>query len=121
MRSRPCGRWKKAGLLRPVFVFETASSLPGVEDAGSINQPDLGKFFAWRPVVAPPGVPAEIVAALSGALVTAARSPEALAWSKKVHTTLHPLDQQATLAMLAEQEALVQKYQADLKTTGNGA
>ncbi len=112
---------EKAGLLRPVFVFETASSLPGIEDAGSINQPDLGKFFAWRPVVAPPGMPAEIATTLSDALVTAAQSPDALAWSKKVHTTLHPLDQQGTMAMLAEQEALVRKYQADLKMTGNGA
>ncbi len=105
---------QKAGLLRPVFVFQEDSSIPGVEDARAVNQPDLGKFFAWRPVVAPPGLPEGITSTLSAAFVEAAKSSAAQDWAKKSQTTLHPLDHQATLNMIAEQTTLIAKWKADL-------
>lgn len=99
-----------AGLVRLIFVFQKKSPIAGVEDATAINQPDLGNIFQWRPVVAPPKLPAAIAATLSRALVAAAKSPAAAKWAAKIHTTLEPLDQQQTLAMLGVQQTLVNKW-----------
>lgn len=103
---------QKSGLVRVIFVFQEKSPLPGVEDATSINKPDLGKIFQWRPVVAPPGLSPELLTNLSTALVSIAKSPDADAWAKKIHTTLHPLGQDETLDMIKTQKALVDKWRA---------
>ncbi len=105
-------RMEKAGLVRTIFVFQDKSPLPGIDDATSIDQPDLGQIFQWRPIAAPPAVPPEIVATLSDALVAAAKSPEAVAWAKAAHVSLYPLDYNATLTMIKRQEALVAKWKS---------
>lgn len=103
-----------SGLVKVIFVFQDKSPIPGVEDATSINKPDLGKIFQWRPVVGPPGMPADIAGVLSSALVAAAKSPTAQAWAAKIQTMLDPLDQRQTLAMLKSQEALVGRWRSHL-------
>jgi tripartite-type tricarboxylate transporter receptor subunit TctC len=108
------GQLAKSGLVRIIFAFQEKSSLPGVEDATSIDQPDLGQIYQWFPVVAPPGLAPQITAILSKALVRAANSPDAAAWAKTAHTTLYPLDQKDTLKMIARQTALVEKWKAVL-------
>jgi tripartite-type tricarboxylate transporter receptor subunit TctC len=100
-------------LVRLMFVF-AGESPAGIENAMTVNQPDLGKLFQYRPVVAPPGLPPDVAATLSSALVTAAMSPEAKAWAAKIKTTLYPLDQQQTTAMILEQQALLTKWKGFL-------
>lgn len=107
-------RMEKAGLVRIIFVFQDKSPLSGVEDATTIGQPDLGQIFQWRPVAAPPKVPLAVTTTLSNALLTAARSPAAIEWSKTANTSLYPLDYLATMDMIKRQEALVAKWKSVL-------
>jgi len=103
-----------SGLARTLFVFQDKSGMQGVEDARSVGKPDLGQIFQWRPVVAPPGLPADLTARLSKALVSAANSPEAKAWAAKLDTTLDPLDAGQTLKMIEGQNALIARWQSVL-------
>jgi tripartite-type tricarboxylate transporter receptor subunit TctC len=98
-------------LMRLMFVFDNKSP-PGIENAATVDQPDLGKLFQFRPVVAPPGLPADVTARLSAALVEAVKSPEVEAWATKIETTLFPMNQTETLAMIEEQGELLKKYSA---------
>ncbi len=103
-----------SGLVRVIFTFQMKSSLPNVEDARSIGNADLGEIYQWFPVVAPPGLPQPIADTLSNALLKGATSDDAKAWAKGLHTSLHPLDQKATLQMVQQQTALVTKWKAVL-------
>ena len=99
-----------SGLVKILFVFQEKSPIPGVENATSLNKPDLGQIFQWRPVVGPAGLPPDVVATLSSALVKAAQSPAAASWAAGLGTTLYPLDQADTLAMVQTQQALIEKW-----------
>ena len=103
-------KMQTAGLVRPIFVFEPKTPIPGVEDASAINQPDLGQIYQYRPVCAPPGLPADIAKTLSDALVQSAKTADAQSWAKKIGSVLYPLDQQQTLAMIKEQQALFKTW-----------
>jgi len=98
-----------AGLLRIIFAFQDQSP-PGMDNAASIGHPELGDIYQWRPVAAPPGVPADIVKTLSDALTAAAATPDAAAWAKTAGTTIYPLDHAGTLDMVNAQMALVEKW-----------
>ncbi len=106
---------EKSGLAKIIFVFQEKSPIPGVEDATSIGQPDLGNIFQWRPIVGPPGMAPDLVATLSQAFVSAAFSPEAKAWADKIQTTLYPLDSKGTVAMIAAQKEMVDQASSALK------
>jgi tripartite-type tricarboxylate transporter receptor subunit TctC len=103
-----------SGLVKIIFVFQEKSPIPGAEDATTINKPDLGQIFQWRPVVGPAGLPPEIVATLSTALVKATKTPDAASWASGLGTTLYPLDQADTLAMVKTQRALIAKWNTAL-------
>lgn len=103
-------KMQKSGILKLIFVFQNESPSADVENALSANQPDLGKVFAWRTVVAPPGLPPSVTAKLSSALVAAAKTNEAKAWADKIKATLYPLDHAQTLKMLAEQDVILKKW-----------
>jgi len=105
---------EQSGLSRTLFVFQDKSGRPGIEDASSVGKPDLGQIFQWRPVVAPPRLPADITARLSKALVAAANSADAKAWAAKLDTALYPLDAAQTVKMIQQQSALVAKWNSVL-------
>ncbi len=107
-------KMQASGILKLIFVFENESPGPGIENALSVNEPDLGKVFAWRTVVAPPGLPANVTATLSKVLVDAAKSDDAKAWADKIKATLYPLGHTETLKMLAEQDVLLKKWHSVL-------
>jgi putative tricarboxylic transport membrane protein len=98
---------REAGLIRPIFVMQAQSNLPGVEDTTTANKPQLDQIYEWRAVVAPPGLSPDLTSILSNALFTAAKSPEVITWAKSIDMNLYPLDRQATLQMLKEQESLI--------------
>ncbi len=108
-------KMQKAGLIRPIFVFQDKSPLPGVEDASSINIPDLGQIYQWRPVAAPPKVASERVEVLSAAFMKVASDPSVQDWAKNIKANLYPLDHNATLAMVQSQEALVSRWKRILE------
>jgi len=101
---------QSSGLIRVIFAFQDHAAGPGIETASSVGQPELAEIYQWRPVAAPPAVPADIVKTLAGALVAAAGTPDAAAWARTAGTTLYPLDAAGTLAMVQAQRALVKKW-----------
>jgi tripartite-type tricarboxylate transporter receptor subunit TctC len=103
-------KMQKAGLIRPIFVFQDKSPMPNVEDATAINTPDLGQIYQWRPVAAPPHVPRDRVAALSSLFIEAAKLPSVESWARSIKADLHPLDHVETLEMVKSQEALVERW-----------
>jgi tripartite-type tricarboxylate transporter receptor subunit TctC len=103
-----------SGLAKIIFVFQEKSPIPGVADATTLGQPDLGKIYQWRPVVGAPGIPPDIAATLSSALVASTKSAAAAKWASGLGTTLYPLDQAGTLDMVKVQKALIAKWQSVL-------
>jgi tripartite-type tricarboxylate transporter receptor subunit TctC len=103
-------KMEKAGLIRPIFVFQEKSSLPGVDDATSINIPDLGQIYQWRPIAAPPKLPAEQLQILSATFMQAASLPSVQAWARDIDADVHVLDFKGTLSMVHSQEALVARW-----------
>ncbi len=105
---------QQEGLARVLFAFQDKTDLPGVEDALSVGQPDLGEIYQWRPVAAPGGLSPDIVSILSNALIAAAQTDDAKAWAKGLGTTLFPLDEKGTHIMIKAQEELIGKWRSVL-------
>jgi tripartite-type tricarboxylate transporter receptor subunit TctC len=103
-------KMQSASLAHLIFQFENVPAPLGIESAKSIGKPELGEIFQWRSIVAPPGLPQNIAAGLSAALLDCANSSEAQQWAHKIHAELFPLGQAETLKMVATQEAIVKKW-----------
>ena len=104
----------QSGLLRTIFAYAKKSPLPGIEDATSINQPDLAEIVQWRFVAGPPGLPQPVVDTLAAALKKVASDPETIAWSKKVHVPIYYLGPEDTKKAAAAEVALYAKWQGKL-------
>lgn len=101
---------ESSGLIRIIFSFQDKSSIPGIEDATSVNKPDLADIYESRPIVAPPGVDPAIATILSNNFVQAAKTPEVMAWATKIKTVLYPLDNKSAYEMFKSEERLVDKW-----------
>jgi tripartite-type tricarboxylate transporter receptor subunit TctC len=102
--------FRDAGSIRVLCTFESKGSLPGVPDATMLGQPDLADIVQLRPIAAPPGLPDDIKAAYSKALVTAMRDPAVTAWAQKKHASLAPDDAEETLKLLQVQSKFVARW-----------
>ena len=102
--------FRDAGSIRVLCTFESKGSIPGVPDATMLGQPDLADIVQLRPIAAPPGLPADIKAAYSKALVTAMRDPAVTAWAQKKHASLAPDDAEETLKLLEVQSKFVARW-----------
>ncbi len=81
---------QKANSLRVLASFESHSTFPGVPDATALGQPDLTKILLERMVAAPPGLPSDIKAIISGALTKALGDPQTVNLAKKLGIELAP-------------------------------
>ena len=100
-----------SGFLRTMFDYSTKSSLPGVEDATSIGEPDLAEIIQWRVVAAPPETPPDIVKTLEDAFKNIANDPATIAWSKNIDVPIFFLGADATRKAVVGQLDLVRKWQ----------
>ena len=66
----------RAGDMRGLLTAEQKSTLDGVPTIGSLGHPDLTGLAVDRYVLAPPGMPANIVKILSDAFARAAKDPQ---------------------------------------------
>jgi len=96
--------------LRILAPFETKSSVPGAEDATTLQQPELGQIVLERLVGAPPGLPDEIKATLSGALAKAVADPQIVAWAKRSDSELGWETPDSAAQILGEQADFFQKW-----------
>jgi tripartite-type tricarboxylate transporter receptor subunit TctC len=104
--------FRDAGTIRVLCTFETKGSLPGVPDATMLGQPELADIIQLRPIAAPPGLPDDIKAAYSKALVTAMRDPAVTAWAQKKHASLAPDDAEETARLLQVQTKFIGRWKS---------
>ncbi len=100
----------KANVIRIIASFEAKSSIPGIQDATALGQPELTKIAETRPIAAPPGLPKSIQSTLSDALTKALKSPEVTSWARKNGANLVPATPEETLKIVQEQTAFINKW-----------
>jgi tripartite-type tricarboxylate transporter receptor subunit TctC len=100
----------KAGVIRIIASFEAKSSIPGIQDATALGQPELTHIAETRPIAAPPGLPANIQQTLSDALTKALKSSEVTDWAKKNGANLAPATPEQTAKIVDDQTAFINKW-----------
>jgi tripartite-type tricarboxylate transporter receptor subunit TctC len=100
----------QANVIRIIASFEAKSSIPGVQDATTLGQPELVKIAETRPIAAPPGLPKNIQAALSDALTKALKGSEVTSWAQKNGANLVPASPEETLKIVRGQTAFINKW-----------
>lgn len=103
--------------LRIIATFEQHSSVPGAADATALGAPELSQISLQRLVAAPPGLPADLKAALATALSKALADPAVVAWAKKVDADVAPESPDQATATLHDQIAFYDKWKPYLKTS----
>ena len=104
----------KAGVIRIIASFEPQSSIPGIPDATALKQPELSKIQEFRALAAPPKLPPDIQQILSASLFRAIQDPKMVAWGKARGANLKPETAAATVQILQEQTAFMQKWKSVL-------
>jgi len=103
-------RMAAGGELRILADFEPHTNIPGAADATDLGKPELAEIVLERLIGAPPGLPENIKAILSGALAKAVADPEVLTWAKKSDSELGWASPDEATAILAEQGKFFQKW-----------
>ena len=103
-------QFRAGNLVRVLATFEPHSSIQGAQDATTLNLPELVNITQLRPLAAPPKLPAEIAAALSGMLVTALKAPSVQAWAKANSANLEPDGPEQTERLLQQQSRFVAQW-----------
>lgn len=101
--------------LRILATFEDHSSVPGAEDAMKLGVPELANLTLQRLVAGPPGMPADVKAALASAMAKALADPVVTAWAKKTDSALDPATPEQAAAILNKQIAFYTKWKRFLK------
>ena len=100
----------RANVIRIIASFEAKSSIPGVQDATALGQPELTKIAETRPIAAPPNLPKNIQSALSDALSKALKSHEVTSWAQKNGANLVPATPEETLKIVQDQAAFIDRW-----------
>jgi tripartite-type tricarboxylate transporter receptor subunit TctC len=110
-------RMEAGGDLRIIGDFEAKSTVPGAADATAMKEPELAEIVLERLIGAPPGLPADVKAILSGALAKAVADPETAAWAKKSDSELAWATPDEATRILADQAKFFQKWKKYLVPT----
>lgn len=105
------------GSMRIIASFEAKSSIPGVPGAGELGKPDLAQITIDRMLAAPPGLPADLKAVLTGAIDKAVRDPTVLAWAKNNRIPWDPHPPGQADATFRSQAAFFEKWKRFLPVT----
>jgi tripartite-type tricarboxylate transporter receptor subunit TctC len=107
-------RLRASGDLRILACFEPHSSVAGADDATTLKQPELARITLERLIAAPPGLPAEIKAALADALGKALGDPQIVDWAKQADINLACETPDQAAATLTDQEKFFAKWKTYL-------
>lgn len=124
--------WQRDGKVRYIMQFglERMPELPDVPTLFElVDDPDdkkmmrfyFTKFEMHRPIYAPPGVPADRLAALRTAFDKTVKDPEFLAIAKRVGLSIRPLDGKGVAALVDEIMTTPQPVVDRLRETLRGA
>ncbi|MCG6901256.1 MAG: tripartite tricarboxylate transporter substrate binding protein [Rhodobacter sp.] len=95
-------KYVKSGDVRLLMTFEDTPSVEGVPSSGEAGYPDFSKFQVVRVIGGPPGIPADIAARLSEAVVAAASSDTVQEWSVSSKRPVDPVGPEETRALMDE-------------------
>ncbi len=107
-------KFVQSGDIRPILTFEARSSLEGVPTAREVGYPELETLTLERLVGGPPGIPADVVKILSGAMIKAMNDPELKEKAKK--RPYAPLAAGETGSRVGKSLAFFLKYKSILGT-----
>ena len=109
------GKYLKAGDMRGVFTTEEKSTVKGVPSIGSLGYDEFKGLAVERYVLAPPGLPANVVKSLSNALKKATQDAALMAASAKSGESVAFLDAAQAKDAAERSLTLYRKYQSSLK------
>lgn len=107
-------RLRASGDLRILACFEPHGSVPGADDATTLEQPELALITLERLVAAPPGLPDEVKAALADTLWHALSDPQMVDWAKQADINLARETPDQAAATLADQANFFAKWKSVL-------
>lgn len=95
-------KYVESGELKLLMTFETVSTVEGVPSAVDLGYPEFAKFDLRRIVGGPPGLPADIQAKLSAALLEAANSKSVQEWAASTNQEMEPVGAEEASAIMTE-------------------
>ncbi len=111
-------RHLKTGDMRELVWFQrkgTRGAPKGVPTADDIGHPDLANIGLYRMFAAPPGLPADVRAKLTGALQATLKDAEFIAWSEKAKFPIDPGTPEMAKKLYEEQKIFLSKHVELLK------
>ncbi len=107
-------KYLAAGDMRGIFSTEAKSSVAGVPDIGSLGFSEFSGLGVERFVLAPPGLPANVLRILSEAFARAAKDPQLLAAVEKSGESVSFLNAEQAKAAAEQSLVLYKKYASAL-------
>jgi tripartite-type tricarboxylate transporter receptor subunit TctC len=102
----------ESGAIRPLLTFEQKTAMKGAPTVAELGHPALTGLAVERYVVAPPGLPADILKILSDSLGKAASNPELKAKAEKSGEPLDFIPASGAQAAFNKALAIYEKYKA---------
>lgn len=99
-----------SGDMKIIMTLTDEQVLDGVQSAADIGHPELAKFTLNRVIGGPPGMPADVVAALEAGLRAASEDPAVVEWAAGSGTALSFKGAAETKAMMNDLSSFYQQY-----------
>lgn len=105
-----------SGDLKLILTLTEDEAVPGVASATDIGHPEIAQFTLNRVIGAPPGTPADVVAALEAGFAAASQSESVTSWAEGAGVELDFMGAAETTAMMGRLATFYQEYK-DLVAT----
>ncbi len=99
-----------SGDLKLILTLTEDEAVPGVASATDIGHPELAKFTLNRVIGAPPGTPADVIAALEAGFAAASESDAVTSWAEGAGVELDFMGAADTAAMMGDLASFYQEY-----------
>jgi tripartite-type tricarboxylate transporter receptor subunit TctC len=103
-------KYVASGDVKLLMTLEDTPSVEGIPSSAQAGYPDFSKFQVVRVIGGPPGIPAEVAAKLSDAIMTAATSQAVTEWSASSKRPVDPVGPAETVALMDELMSFYTQY-----------
>lgn len=99
-----------SGDLKLILTLTEEEAVPGVASATDIGHPEIAQFTLNRVIGAPPGTPADVVAALEAGFAAAIQSESVTSWAEGAGVELDFMGAAETTALMSSLATFYQEY-----------
>ncbi len=99
-----------SGDLKLILTLSEEELVEGVATAADIGHPEIGNFTLNRVIGAPPGTPADVVAALEAGLRAASESESVTTWADGAGVDIEFIGAESTAALMDELSTFYAQY-----------